>query len=225
MQITVDEAITSRHSCRAYKPDPVPRETIEHILRVASRAPSGSNIQPWKVYVAGGDVRRRVSDAILRHRAEHPGDTREEYHYYPHQWREPYHARRRECGWGLYKLAGIAKGDKAASFEFAGRNFDFWGAPVGMIFTLDRDMEHGAWIDLGLFLQSIMLAARGQGLHTIPQAAFRGWHHVLRPLLGIPDGELVVCGMALGFANEDDPLWNFRTEREPLAAFVRMAGF
>lgn len=224
MQISVDEAIASRHSCRAYRSDPVPRATIEHILRIASRAPSGSNIQPWKVYVLGGAIRQRVSAAIQAHRAAHPADSREEYRYYPHEWREPYHSRRRACGWGLYSLAGIARGDKAASFHFAGRNFDFWGAPIGMIFTLDRDMEQGAWIDLGMFMQNIMLAARGQGLHTIPQAAFRGWHHAFRELLDIPDAELVVCGMALGYANEDDPLWNYVTDRAPLESFTRIHG-
>jgi len=217
----VDEAILSRVSCRAFKPDPVPRATVEHILRVAGRAPSGSNIQPWKVYVFGGETRRRLSETILAHRAAHPEDTREEYLYYPKQWREPYLSRRRACGWGLYSKVGIAKGDRAASFAFAGHNFEFWGAPVGMMFTLDRDMEHGAWLDLGLFIQSVMLAARGQGLHTIPQAAFRGWHYLLRPILDIPDEEMVVCGLGLGIADESNPIWNFRTEREPIEVFAR----
>jgi nitroreductase len=215
----VFEALATRRSIRGFKPDPVPKETVEAILRAASRAPSGSNIQPWRVRVTIGAEKTRLSAAL---RAAHDAGAKVErdYHYYPRVWREPYHARRRETGWGLYKLCGIAKGDHAAGHAQRARNFDFFGAPVGLMFTIDRDLEMGSWLDFGMFLQSVMLAARGHGLDTCAQAAFCDHHDVVRTHLSIPDDQALVCGMSLGWIDPEEPANALVTSRIPLEEFV-----
>lgn len=213
------EALATRRSMRGFRPDPVPRATVEAILRAASRAPSGSNIQPWRVRVTVGAEKAALSRAL---RAAHDAGAKvaRDYHYYPRAWREPYLARRRACGLGLYKLCGIGRGDTAAAHEQRARNFDFFGAPVGLFFSIDRDMEQGSWLDYGMFLQSIMLAARGHGLDTCAQAAFCDHHDVVRAHLGIPDDQALVCGMSLGVADAGEPANALVTDREPLENFV-----
>lgn len=222
----VDEAITSRRSVRAFLPTPVPQATVEHLLDVARRAPSGSNTQPWKVHALAGAAKERLSAAILKARREDPPEAHKaEYFYYMRNWREPYHSRRRATGWGLYGLVGVAKGDRAGSRRQMERNFVFFDAPVGLIFTIDRDLELGSWIDLGMFIQSVMVAARGQGLHTCPQAAFMDYHRVIRGELGIDEREIVVCGMAIGYEDTSKPENGLRLERAPVADFTRFHGF
>jgi nitroreductase len=198
--ITVEEAITGRQSIRAFLPRPVPRELIERILNVAGRAPSGSNIQPWKVWVLEGEVKEALSREL---KAEHDSGSagQWEYAYYPRNWREPYLARRRACGFGLYNTIGIGRGDKAAMHAQHGRNYLFFDAPVGLLFSIDRDMEIGSWLDYGMFLQSIMVVARSFGLETCPQAAFAVRHATIQRRVGIPADQMLVCGMALGYAD------------------------
>jgi len=218
----VDAAITSRRSLRAFLPDPVPRETIEQILAVASRAPSGTNTQPWRVYVLTGDAKEALSRKILAayddptERALHT----EEYDYYPTEWRSPFIDRRRKVGWDLYGLLGISKTDKARMHAQHGRNYSFFGAPVGLIFTIDRVLRQGSWLDYGMFLQSIMVAARGRGLDTCPQAAFMQFHRIISEHVGAPPNEQVVCGMALGRADPQAIENTLVTEREPVAGFA-----
>lgn len=222
----VDQAITSRRSVRAFLPTPVPLETVRHLLNVARRAPSGSNTQPWHVYALAGAAKERVSAAILKARREDPPEAHKaEYVYYMRNWREPYHSRRRATGWGLYSLVGVAKGDREASRRQMDRNFVFFDAPVGLIFTIDRDMELGSWIDLGMFIQNVMVSARGQGLHTCPQAAFMDYHKVIRAELGVPEREIVVCGMAVGHEDPSKPENRLRLERAPVDEFTRFFGF
>ncbi len=219
----VDAAITSRRSIRAFLPTPVPRETIEQILAVAARAPSGTNTQPWKVTVLTGGAKHRLSAAIRAayddpaERARHS----EAYNYYPTEWVSPYIDRRRKVGWDLYGLLGIAKTDKARMHAQHGRNYDFFGAPVGLIFTIDRVMQQGSWLDYGMFLQNVMIAARARGLDTCPQAAFTQWHRIIAAELQLPPSEMVVCGMSLGHADPDAVENTLVTEREPVAAFTR----
>ena len=201
----VDEAITSRRSIRAFLPTPIPAETIREILDVASRAPSGTNTQPWKVHVLTGAARQRLSDALMAayddpaERARHA----EEYDYYPREWVSPYIDRRRKIGWDLYGLLDIGKTDKDKMHAQHGRNYVFFDAPVGFIFTIDRVMAKGSWLDYGMFLENIMVAARGRGLDTCPQAAFNQFHRVIKSVLGLAEHEMVVCGMALGVADPD----------------------
>ncbi|BAQ45026.1 MULTISPECIES: nitroreductase [Methylobacterium] len=219
----VDAAIASRRSVRGFLPDPVPTATIRDLLALAGRAPSGSNIQPWKVHVVTGAALARLTAALS---AAHESDVPEarEYEYYPVTWREPYLGRRRSLGWQLYGLAGIEKGDKAGARRQLGRNFAFFGAPVGLVFTIDRDLERGSWLDYGMFLQTLMLAARGRGFDTCPQAAIASYPGVVRGELGIPQSEMVVCGMALGFADPDEPVNALRAEREPVESYAVFHG-
>jgi nitroreductase len=221
--MTADEAIATRRSVRAFLPDPVPEATVRHILEVAARAPSGTNIQPWHVYVVTGAARERVSREVLA--ARDRGEGAWHYTYYPKQWREPYLARRRKVGWDLYGLLGIRKGDKDRMWAHFGRNFTFFDAPVGLFFTLDVDMELGSWIDIGMFIENVMIAARGQGLDTCPQAAWVEYHKAVHRALGIPDTQKLVCGMALGHEDKTKPENRLVTEREPVDAFAKFFGF
>lgn len=216
----VDEALNSRKSVRAFLPDPVDEETIKDILRVASRAPSGTNMQPWKVYVLTGEKKQQVTDAILNSGIRPEKAVWDEYVYYPDHFFEPYLTRRRTVGFALYSALGIGRREVERMRAQHDRNFTFFDAPVGMIFTIDRRLNKGSWIDHGMFLQSIMIAARGRGLDTCPQAAFAPYHRQIRPLLNIPDEEIVVCGMALGYEDPNKPENSLRTERAPLEEFV-----
>lgn len=222
-QEAVDAAITSRRSIRAFLDKPVERADLERILEVAARAPSGTNTQPWKVYVLTGQARARLSEAILAVNADPEQAPRhtEEYAYYPRAWISPYIERRRKVGWDLYALLGLTRENKAGMAAQHARNYRFFDAPVGLIFTIDRIMEQGSWLDYGMFLQNIMVAARGRGLDTCPQAAFTQYHRVIAQQLGLPENEMVVCGMALGWADPDKVENTLVTEREPLAHFAR----
>ena len=219
----VDAAITSRRAVRAFLPTPVARQTVEDILRVASRAPSGTNVQPWKVTVLTGNAKRALS-ARIRAVHDDPAALRqhtEEYAYYPTHWKSPYIERRRKLGWDLYGLLGIGKQDKARMHAQHGRNYDFFDAPVGLIFSIDREMEQGGWLDYGTFLQNVMVAARGRGLDTCPQQAFTQFHRIVAEHIGMPESDMVVCGMALGWADPDAIENRLVTEREPVASFTR----
>ncbi|HBZ06281.1 nitroreductase [Massilia haematophila] len=221
-QEAVDAAITSRRSIRAFLDRPVAQEDIEKILEVAARAPSGTNTQPWKVYVLTGQARSALSSAILAVHLD-PELSRqhtEEYPYYPREWVSPFIDRRRKVGWDLYSLLGLTRDDKAGMAAQHARNFRFFDAPVGLIFTIDRVMEQGSWLDYGMFLQNIMVAARGRGLDTCPQAAFTQYHRIIAEQLHLPANETVVCGMALGWADPEKIENSLVTEREPLASFV-----
>ena len=218
----VEEAISSRRSIRAFLPTPVPQQTIENILDTAARAPSGTNIQPWKTYVLTGDSLAGLSRATLKvyNDPELAKDHTEEYAYYPREWVSPYIERRRKIGWDLYGLLGITRDDKQKMHHQHGRNYCFFDAPVGLMFTIDRVLEQGSWLDYGMFLQNIMIAARGNGLDTCPQAAFTPFHRVISEYLNIPETQSVVCGMSLGYADPNAVENSLTTEREPLDHWV-----
>jgi nitroreductase len=224
---SVSAAIESRFSARAFLPAPVPRATIEELLRLASRAASGTNTQPWKVYVLQGTHRdelvRKVCaahDAIAANPAL-AGEYTESYDYYPTQWVSPYIDRRRENGWSLYGLLGITKGDKQKMHVQHQRNFRFFDAPVGLMFTIDRVLGRGSLLDYGMFLQNLMLAARAHGLHTCPQAAWNGFAKIVMPYIGAGEQEMLVCGMSLGYADTHDKVNTFHTPRVPVQEFTR----
>ncbi|QPF76492.1 nitroreductase [Roseateles sp. DAIF2] len=208
---------------RAFLPTPVERAVIEDILRVASRAPSGTNTQPWQVHVLTGAAKTRLSERIMAvyDDPEELATHGEEYAYYPREWVSPFIDRRRKVGWDLYGLLGIAKGDKARMHDQHGRNYQFFDAPVGLMFTIDRVMQQGSWLDYGMFLQNIMVAARGRGLHTCPQAAFTQFHRVIAEELGLEPRQQLVCGMSLGYADPAAVENGLITEREPVAGFAR----
>lgn len=224
---SVDAAIASRFSCRAFLRDrPVARADIEHILDVAARAPSGTNTQPWKVYVLQGAARDTLADQVCAaHDAIYADPTlaeqyREEYDYYPTKWIPPYIDRRRENGWGLYGLLGIQKGEKDKMHAQHQRNFRFFDAPVGLMFTMDRILGRGSLMDYGMFLENIMVAARARGLHTCPQAAWNGFAKIILPHIGAGENEMVVCGMSLGYADLTASVNTFHTPREAASAFT-----
>ncbi len=222
----VETAICSRMSVRAFTTQAVARTDIEAILEVASRAPSGTNCQPWRVYVLQGASRDSLVDQVCAAHDALRADPalaeryREEYDYYPEKWVSPYIDRRRENGWGLYGLLGIGKGDKDKMHAQHQRNYRFFDAPVGLMFTIDRVMGRGSLVDYGAFMQSIMVAARGRGLHTCPQAAWNGFAKIIMPHIGAGEGEMLVCGMALGYADAQAPVNGFVTPRVPMAEFT-----
>ncbi|MFZ6648410.1 nitroreductase [Undibacterium sp. TJN25] len=220
-QQIVDETMTSRRSVRAFLPDAVAKEDIEKILEVSSRAPSGSNTQPWKVYVLTGEKLKQLAAAILAAHNAAGGGHAEEYNYYPVKWTSPYVDRRRKIGWDLYALLGLGRENKAGMHAQHGRNYGFFDAPVGFIFTIDKVMEQGSWLDYGMFLQNVMLAARARGLDTCPQAAFNQYHKIIAEVLQLPENEMVVCGMSLGYEDRSKIENTLTTERETVAGFVK----
>lgn len=213
------QAILSRKSVRGFLSDPVDPADIRRILHAAARAPSGSNIQPWKVHVVSGAIRDRLSQALLQ--AYDRGEPEQrEYQYYPVKWREPYLARRRETGWSLYNTLGITREDKAGMKRQHGRNFAFFDAPVVLFITLDNDMETGTWMDTGMFIQSIMIAARSLGLHTCPQAALCNYPDIVRQQLNIADDQIIACGISLGYEDASHPANQFSTSRIGIDEFT-----
>lgn len=219
----VFEAARTRRSIRAYKPDPVPVDTLREIVALARHAPSGSNIQPWRVHVMTGATLKRVGNAI-RHAfvTEEPGHKRD-YDYYTDPIEEPYLARRRQCGWGLYTTLGIGRGEREKSKAYRATNYTFFGAPVGLVCTIDRRLEKGSWLDYGMFLQTIMLAARARGLHTCAEAAIASYPGIVRRELAMTNDWIVICGMALGYADPEAPVNAFQPPRiavEDYAVFL-----
>lgn len=223
LQECLDEIISSRRSVRAFLTKAVDKEDLKKILEISARAPSGGNTQPWKVYVLTGDKLKQLSEDIsaVHGNLDLAKTHVEEYHYYPVKWISPFADRRRKVGWDLYSLLGISRENKAGMHAQHGRNYQFFDAPVGLIFTIDRVMEQGSWLDYGMFLQNIMLTARARGLDTCPQAAFTQYHKLIRDSLQLPENEMVVCGMSLGFADVQKIENTLITEREPVENFVK----
>jgi nitroreductase len=197
-QNCIDEIIAGRFACREFCDAPVPRRTIEQILRVARFAPSGANIQPWCVYVLAGAARDRVSAALLEAHENSRDEHVSEYKYYANDLPDPHLKRRQEFGRRFYGSLGISQADVGARSRQTAKNYTFFGAPVGLIVTIDRRLEVGSWLDLGMFVQNVMLAAAGRGLQSCPQETFSKYHRILRPLLSIPAEQVVVCGMSIG---------------------------
>lgn len=216
----VDEAIRSRRSVRAFLPKPVEPQLIKEILELGARAPSGTNMQPWKAYVVQGKAKAAIAEAVEQSGVRAEKIKWEEYRYYPDKFFEPYLTRRRTVGFALYNALGIERREIEKMRAQHDRNFVFFDAPVGIIFTIDRRLNQGSWLDHGMMLQTVMIAARARGLHTCPQAAFAPYHAEIRPILGIPDEEILVCGMAVGYEDESKPENNFRTDRASIEEWV-----
>ena len=214
----VDTALTSRRSVRAFLPTAVPRTTIEHLLTIAARAASGTNIQPWQVQVVMGESKTRLSSAILA-AFNDPAEAAthsSEFPIYPSEWLSPFIDRRRKVGWDLYTLLGIGKGDRERTHAQHARNFQFFDAPVGLIFTIHRSLGYAAWIDYGMFMGNLMTAARGHGLHTCPQFAFAQFHRIIAAQLALPAEHKVLCGMSLGYEDTSAIENTLISERAPV---------
>jgi nitroreductase len=216
----VDRVMLDRHSIRAFLPTPVAHGEIEDILRVASNAPSGNNIQPWRVHVLTGTTLQELTRRVCAAFDTADGSHTPEYHYYPIEFFEPYLARRRKCGGDLYGVLGIARGERARMQAQMRKNFEFFGAPVGLMFTIDRRLAQGSWLDYGMFLQNVMLAATARGLATCAQAAWIDYHRIIADVLELPENEQVVAGIALGHADPAAPENALLTGRVPVAEFV-----
>ena len=212
-------AIQARHSTRAFTPQAVSREQIETILATASHAPSGVNTQPWKVVVAEGKCKQAITETLLEARAEEL-EPRPDYAYYPGEWLEPYAGRRIECGRALYTALGIERHDKTRKLQAWQNNYHFFGAPVGLFFFIDRKLATGSWLDMGMFIQSVMLAAVGLGLATCAQAALADYPERVRKLLEVDENYALICGMSLGYADTEHPVNQYRLPREPVANFT-----
>jgi nitroreductase len=210
--LEIIEAMRGRTSVRAYLDKPVARETLEQVLEAARWAPSGTNTQPWRVLAASGAVRQRIVDALLAHMAG-GGAPGAHYDYYPESFVEPYKGRRWRCGMQLYGALGIGIDDKPARQRAMLRNFEFFGAPLGLFFYIDRAMAKGSWVDMGMFLQNVMLAARGYGLETCPQFALAMYPGIVAQHIDTPQNHDLVCGMAIGYGDPDAPINQYRTER------------
>jgi len=223
---SVAKAIESRMSVRAFTKESISREMILKLLNISARAPSGTNTQPWKVYVLQGqkqvDLCKQVCAAYdsIAQNPELEKEYQAGYDYYPTKWFSPYIDRRRENGWGLYGLLGITKGDKDKMHAQHRKNFEFFGAPVGIFFTIDKDLGRGSMLDYGMFLQNFMIAARGEDLDTCPQAAWNAYSKIILPFIGAQENEMLVCGMALGYADRGDIVNTFRTPRVTAEAFT-----
>jgi nitroreductase len=213
------DAITSRQSSRAYLSREVSQESIMKILSSARWAPSGANMQPWRVAVVRGESKQRLGNAIIK--ARHSNQTKEaDYRYYPEQWFEPYTQRRKNTGLLLYSAQGIGLHDKQARQDAWDDNYHFFGAPVGLLVFLDHRLGQGSWMDIGMFLQNIMLAAQAEGLATCPEASVAEYPHIVRDILGIEHNWALACGIALGYADKDAAVNNYRTPREEVESFT-----
>jgi nitroreductase len=221
----VRDAVASRYSCRAFLPTPVPEATVRELVERAARAPSGGNLQAWRIYAIAG-ARVEALKALLAPRmGELPKGEGGEYQIFPTDLKEPYRSRRFGVGELLYRSIGVKREDRPGRYRQYGRNFQFFGAPVGLFFAIDRSMLPAQWADLGGYIQTVMVLARGYGLHTCPQEAWISWQRTMRAFLQIPDELMLFCGMALGHADSSAPINSWRSPREPLDAFASFSGF
>lgn len=215
----VIDAIKGRLSTRAFLDQPVSRETVTSLLECASWSPSGGNIQPWQVAVVMGECKQKISEAIIT--ARNAGTKEQpDFSYYPTEWYEPYKSRRIACGIALFKALGVTRDDREGRETSWNDNYHFFGAPVGLLFFLERKMGQGAWVDLGLFLQSFMLAAHASGLATCAQASIADYPKQVRDVLGLDESQILVCGMSLGYPDTQSAVNNYRTERAPVDEFT-----
>jgi len=220
--MNIKDAITDRISVRSYLDKSVPKDTLTNILDTARWAPSGTNTQPWKVIVTQGKSKQAISSAFLN--AHKSGiKTNPDYDYYPTEWAEPFKSRRFECGMDLYKALSITREDKEKREAAALANYDFFGAPVSIFFFIDKVMGKGSWVDMGMFIQSVMLAARQYGLGSCPQASTSDYPDIVRGILDVSDQYALICGLSLGYPNDESPVNQYRTRREPVESFTSWA--
>jgi nitroreductase len=223
--VDVSVAVDTRMSCRAFLPQPVPESTLREILDRARRAPSGGNLQPWHLYALTGATLERFLVLVRAKLEQHPRGEGAEYDVYPPDLTEPYRARRHRCGEDLYATIAIARDDRPGRLRQFARNYQFFGAPVGMFVCVDRQMGPPQWSDLGMYLQTVMLLAREHGLHTCAQEAWAVWHAAVSEFLALPPELMLFCGLALGYRDESAPINALRTERAPLSEYATLLGF
>lgn len=220
MAMTVGEAIRKRISVRKFRPDPVPEALVREILELARWSPSGGNVQPWHVYVMAGPALARFKALIAGRMAATPMGDGSEFEIYPANLAEPYRTRRFAIGEAMYEKLGIPREDKLARLQHLARNFVFFDAPVGLFFAIDKSMGLPQWAHLGMFMQTLMLAAEERGLGTCAQEAWSRWPNAIREFVAMPDALRLYCGMALGFVDESAPVNTLRSARASVAEFA-----
>jgi nitroreductase len=223
--VKVTEAVETRMSCRAFLPTPVPAATVRTILEAARRSPSGGNLQPWHIHVLAGEPLAQLIAAVRAQLPQFPRGEGSEYDIYPKELGEPYRSRRFKCGEDMYATIGVPREDKLARLLQFARNYEFFGAPVGLFFYVDRQMGPPQWSDLGMFMQTVMLLAREHGLHTCAQEAWSVWHRTVGGFLQVPPERMLFSGMALGYRDESAPINRLRTDRAPLSEIADFRGF
>ncbi|MDH5674369.1 MAG: nitroreductase [Myxococcales bacterium] len=223
--LSVSEAIAQRISIRSFLPTEVPRDVVAEILDTARWAPSGGNMQPWRVIAVAGEARQAVIDLAERALAENPHGEADEFPIYPPKLWEPYRSRRYELGEAMYALMGIPREDKPARLAHLARNYRFFDAPVGLFFVIDRGMGYGQWAHVGMLMQSIALVALERGLGTCMQEAWGTVRKSLHAHFGLPEHEVIYCGMALGHPDWEQPVNQLRSERAPLDEIADFRGF
>lgn len=221
----VDEALRTRISIRAYADKPVERSLVEDVLEQARWSPSGGNLQPWKVIVVAGQARQAVVDLATSRLMADPTGEGEEVPVYPKPLWEPYRTRRYKIGEDMYALLGIPRDDKPARYAWVARNYQFFGAPVGLFFIIDRGMGKGQWAHLGMFMQSVALAATARGLGTCMQESWGMVRKSLHAHFELPEDELLYCGMAMGWPDEEAPVNELRSDRVEVSEFATFVGF
>jgi nitroreductase len=221
----VRDAVASRYSCRAFLPTPVPEATVRDILDHAARTPSGGNLQPWRVYALAGQKLEELKASVRSRPELLPRGEGAEYDIYPRELKEPYQSRQRAVGAALYRSIGVAREDRPGRYRQYARNFEFYGAPVALLFCIDRSMGPPQWSDLGMYIMTVMLLARERGLHSCGLEAWTHWHRTVYSLLNIPPEHMLFAGLALGFADEAAPINGWRSPREPIDAFATFSGF
>jgi nitroreductase len=221
----VDAVMRARTAVRRFLDRPVDKNLVVDVLDVARSAPSNSNTQPWRVYAIAGEVKRALSEALGDAHANRQEEYTPCYKHFPDVLSEQYRSRQNSFAAEYYSCLGILRSDSAARAHQTGRNFQFFGAPIGFIFTIDRTLERGSWLDYGMFLQNIMIAATARGLDTCPQISFVKYHEIIRAHLSIPANETVVCGMSMGYADRSEQINSLRLPREPVDVFCSFSGF
>ncbi|MEM7523985.1 MAG: nitroreductase [Pseudomonadota bacterium] len=221
----VSDALTSRITCRAFLPDAPDEAMVRRLLETARWSPSGGNLQPWRVYALAGPALDALKDGVAAEMATTPMGHPPSYEIYPAKLKDPYNARRRKCGEDMYATIGVTREDKPGRYAQFRRNFEMFGAPIGLFVYLDRQMGPPQWSDVGMFLQSLMLAAREEGLHTAPQEAWAMWESAVRRATGAPEEEMLFCGVGLGWMDESAPINALRTDRATVDEFAVFAGF
>ncbi|MGB0921454.1 MAG: nitroreductase [Alphaproteobacteria bacterium] len=221
----VSEALDTRLTCRAFTDQPVPQEMIKEIIEKSARAPSGGNLQPWHVHAIAGDVKDELIKRVREQMPEKPMGEGAEYDIYPKELKNPYEARRRDIGERMYGTLEIPKEDRGKRIAWFMKNFEFFNAPVALVFSIDKQMGEGQWSDLGMYIQSLMLLAREYGLHTCPQEAWAMWQGTIRDLLDIPEERMVFCAVGIGYMDEDHVVNTLRSPRAPLEEYCQFSGF
>ena len=218
--MNVTDAVRSRMSCRAFLDTPVPLHLLRDVLDTARQAPSGGNLQPWRVHVLAGAPLREFVTLIRSKLEQQPEGEGTEYEVYPPNLKEPYRSRRFKCGEDLYATLAITRAERPRRLAQFARNYEFFGAPAAMFFVIDRAMGADQWADVGMFMQTIMLLARERGLHTCPQEAWASWHRTVTEFLSLPPELMLFCGMAVGYRDERAPINRLRTERAAVDEFA-----